>query len=153
MHPISRRDFVRLGAGAVAAGAAIKSTILEPTVLAAQAAPSGRQIRFASIGTGIRGCDLLRSARKVPGGVLVGTADLYDMHRKAGVEAYGTDVPTTRDYRSLLDRKDVDAVIVAVADHQHRRVRARISHPHGAIAGHRPPIAPDPRPVVGLPRC
>jgi len=122
MHPISRRDFVRLGAGAVAAGAAIKSTILEPTVLAAQAAPSGRQIRFASIGTGIRGCDLLRSARKVPGGVLVGTADLYDMHRKAGVEAYGTDVPTTRDYRSLLDRKDVDAVIVAVADHQHRRV-------------------------------
>ena len=122
MHPISRRDFVRLGAGAVAAGAAIKSTVLEPTVLAAQAPPSGRQIRFVSIGTGIRGCDLLRSARKVPGGVLVGTADLYDMHRKAGVEAYGTDVPTTRDYRSLLDRKDVDAVIVAVADHQHRRV-------------------------------
>jgi predicted dehydrogenase len=122
MHSISRRDFVRLGAGAVAAGAAIKSTLLQPPVLAAQADSSGRQIRFASIGTGIRGCDLLRSAKKVPAGVLVGTADLYDMHRKAGVEAYGTDVPTTRDYRSLLDRKDVDAVIVAVADHQHRRV-------------------------------
>ena len=44
------------------------------------------------------------------------------MHQKAGQEAYGADIPTTRDYRSLLDRKDVDAVIVAVADFQHRRV-------------------------------
>ena len=69
--------------------------------LAAQATPGAgnRKIRFASIGTGIRGCDLLRSARKVPNGELVGTADLYDMHRKAGVEAWGADVPTMRDYR------------------------------------------------------
>ncbi|MGO9939405.1 MAG: Gfo/Idh/MocA family protein [Terracidiphilus sp.] len=124
MPSISRRDFVRLGAGAVAAGAAIKSTILEPTLLAAQspASVNGRKIRFVSIGTGIRGCDLLRSARQVPSGELIGIADLYDMHQKAGLEAYGADVPTTRDYRTLLDRKDVDAVILAVADFQHRRV-------------------------------
>ena len=122
MGPISRREFVRLGAGAVAAGAAAKSIVLEPAVLAAQTAQTERKIRFVSIGTGIRGCDLLRSAKKVRSGVCVGTADLYDMHRKAGVEAYGTDIPTTRDYRELLDRKDVDAVIVAVADFQHRHV-------------------------------
>ena len=123
MPALTRRDFVRLSAGAVAAGAAARSTLLQPAALAAQTpADSGRKIRFMSIGTGIRGCDLLRSARNVPQGELVGTADLYDMHRKAGVEAYGKDVPTTRDYRSLLDRKDVDAVIVAVADFQHRRV-------------------------------
>jgi len=122
MGPISRRDFVRLGAGAVAAGAAAKSIVLEPAVLAAQTAQTERKIRFVSIGTGIRGCDLLRSAKKVQSGVCVGTADLYSMHRKAGVEAYGADIPTTRDYRELLDRKDVDAVIVAVADFQHRRV-------------------------------
>ena len=120
----TRREFVRLGAGAVAAGAAIHSTLLQPTLLEAQssATSSGRKIRFVSIGTGIRGCDLLRSARLVPSGELVATADLYDMHQKAGLEAYGADVPTTRDYRTLLDRKDVDAVIVAVADFQHRRV-------------------------------
>jgi predicted dehydrogenase len=114
---------VRLGAGAVAAGSALNATILAPPTLPAQtSASSGRKIRFVSIGTGIRGCDLLRAAREVPTGVCVGTADLYDMHQRAGIEAYGSEVPTTKDYRTLLDRKDVDAVIVAVADFQHRRV-------------------------------
>src|ERR1035438_2540544 len=119
---MTRRDFVRLGAGAAVVGAAAKSTLLEPAVLAAQTATSGRKIRFASIGTGIRGCDLLRSARNVKSGVLVETADLYDMHQKAGLEAYGADVPDRKSTRRLLDRKDVDAVIVAVSDHLHRRI-------------------------------
>jgi predicted dehydrogenase len=91
-------------------------------MLAAEEPAAGRKIRFASIGTGIRGCDLLRSARKLPNAELVGTADLYDMHQRAGIEAWGAEVPTSRDYRALLDRKDLDGVIVAVADFQHRRV-------------------------------
>ncbi len=119
---LTRRDFVRLGAGAALAGAAANTTLLEPPTLAAQNGTIGRTIRFVSIGTGIRGCDLLRSARKVPNGELVATADLYEMHRKAGLEAYGKDVPTTGDHRSLLDRKDVDAVLVAVSDHLHRAI-------------------------------
>ena len=93
MGTISRREFVRLGAGAVSATAAAKSIVLEPAMLAAQTAGTQRKIRFVSIGTGIRGCDLLRSARKLPNGVCVGTADLYDMHRKAGVEAWGAAEP------------------------------------------------------------
>jgi predicted dehydrogenase len=96
--------------------------LLEPASLAAQTATASRPIRFASIGTGIRGCDLLRAARKLPNAVLVETADLYDMHQKAGLEAWGAEVPTSRDYRRLLDRKDIDAVIVATSDHLHRRV-------------------------------
>ncbi|HWE86103.1 MAG TPA: Gfo/Idh/MocA family oxidoreductase [Terracidiphilus sp.] len=122
--PISRRDFVRLGAGAVAAGAAASAAAAGKltTLPAAVQAATERKIRFVSIGTGIRGCDLLRSAAKVPSCECLGTADLYTMHQKAGQEAYGKDIPTVRDYRSLLDQKDVDAVIVAVADFQHRRV-------------------------------
>jgi predicted dehydrogenase len=125
MQSITRRDFVRLGAGAAALSAAVRPTVLETMAFAAQeagGAASGPKVRFVSIGTGIRGCDLLRTAQLVPNGVLVGTADLYDMHQQAGKEAWGADVPTTRDYHSLLDRKDVDAVLVAVPDHQHRRV-------------------------------
>ncbi len=124
MRSISRRDFVRLGTAVAAAGGVAADTgMLQAEVLRPQEPPStGRKIRFVSIGTGIRGCDLLRSARKVTTAECVGTADLYTMHQKAGQEAYGADVPTTRDYRSLLDRKDVDAVVVAVADFQHKRV-------------------------------
>ena len=125
MQSITRRDFVRLGAGAAALSAAVRPTVLETVAFAAQeagGAASGPKVRFVSIGTGIRGCDLLRAAQLVPNGVLVGTADLYDMHQQAGKEAWGADVPTTRDYHLLLDRKDVDAVLVAVPDNQHRRV-------------------------------
>ena len=117
MMAMTRRDLVRAGMGAVAGG-----SMLQARMFGAQAGGGSRRVRFVSIGTGIRGCDLLRAAREVPTCELVAIADLYDMHQKAGKEAYGTEVPTTRDYRPLLDRKDVEAVIVAVPDHQHRRV-------------------------------
>jgi predicted dehydrogenase len=123
---VTRRDFVRLGAGAAIAGqsaaAAAQVTALEPPPLSTQALPDGRKIRFAMVGTGIRGCDLLRAARQVPTGVCVGAADLYSTRLQAGKEAYGADFPITGDYRTLLDRKDVDAVLVATSDHHHRRV-------------------------------
>ena len=65
---ITRRDFVRLGAGAAIAvpaiaGAATQAALLEPPSLAAQSLPDGRKIRFAIVGTGIRGCNLLESAQ------------------------------------------------------------------------------------------
>jgi predicted dehydrogenase len=116
---MTRREFVRLGAGAVAAGTAVKSTLLEPAALAAE---TGRRIRFAIVGTGIRGCALLRSARNVPTGVCVGAADLYVTRHQAAKEAWGGEIPTTSDYRTLLDRKDVDAIFIATSDHHHRRV-------------------------------
>lgn len=120
---ISRREFVRWGAAAAAAGAGMQAGRAQAQVLTPETAKTERRIRFVSIGTGIRGCDLLRSAAKVESGECVGTADLYTMHQKAGIEAYGDDdVKSVRDYRALLDRKDVDAAIVAVADFQHRRV-------------------------------
>jgi len=122
---MTRREFVRLSAAAAATGAAVNATLLEPAMLTAQnatAKKSEHKIKFVSIGTGIRGCDLLRAARQVPNSVCVGSADLYTMHQRAGKEAYGADFPSGRDYRVFLERKDVDAVIVAVPDHQHRRV-------------------------------
>jgi predicted dehydrogenase len=124
---ISRRSFVRLGssavAGAAVVGAAANATLLKASALLPQDANIKQEtVPFVLVGSGIRGCDLLRSARPTQLGVCVGAADLYDSRHQAAKEAWGGDFPTTRDYRPLLDRKDVKAVLVAVPDHQHRHV-------------------------------
>ena len=104
-------------------GTAATATVLEPTALwsLAQAAASDR-VRFAVIGTGTRGCELLRASRSVPFAECVAVSDLYDSRHDAARETLGQDVPATRDYREILNRKDVEAVLVAIPDHQHRRV-------------------------------
>ncbi|HTC46141.1 MAG TPA: Gfo/Idh/MocA family oxidoreductase [Candidatus Aquilonibacter sp.] len=124
MRSFTRRDFMRIGSGSVAAGAAMKWTLLQPAALwgaGRQVAPSDR-VRFASIGTGTRGCELLTASLAVPGIECVAVCDLYDSRHEAAQEAVQKQVPATRNYKEILDRKDVDAVIVAVPDHQHRPI-------------------------------
>ena len=69
MHPLTRRDFMRISAGSVAAGAAVKTTLLQPAALfgAGRAVAPSDRVRFASIGTGTRGCELLQASLAVPG--------------------------------------------------------------------------------------
>ena len=124
MGRLTRRDFIRIGAGSVAAGAAAKVTLLNPTPAwgAGRAVAASDRVRFASIGTGTRGCELLQASLDVPGIECVAACDLYDSRHEAARESVQKQVPVTRNYREILDRKDVDAVIVAVPDHQHRRV-------------------------------
>jgi predicted dehydrogenase len=124
MTSLTRRNFMRLGAGSVAAGAVIKTTLLEPAKLwgAGRAIAASDRVRFASIGTGTRGCELLTASLDVPGVECVAACDLYDSRHEAAQEALQKQVPVTRNYKEILDRKDVDAVIVAVPDHQHRRI-------------------------------
>jgi predicted dehydrogenase len=118
---LSRRRFVGLGLGTIAAS---KTLLLPANLLRAQSktvAPSDR-VRFAVIGTGVRGCNLLTASLLVPGAECVAVSDLYDSRHQAAKEALKRDVPAGRSYKEILDRKDVDAVLIAVADHQHRRI-------------------------------
>ena len=118
---LTRRQFIQMSSGAVAAA---KVTLLQPSLLSATASPMAPSdvVRFASIGTGVRGCELLQATLLVPGIQCVAVCDLYDSRHQAAREAVKKEVPATRNYKEILDRKDVDAVIVAVTDHQHRRV-------------------------------
>ena len=116
---------MRLGAGATALGIAAKVTVLEPSRLWAspRPVPPSDTVRFGIIGTGVRGCELLQASLEVPGVECVAAADLYDSRHQAAKEALGgKDIFTTREYRQVLDRKDIDAVIVATMDHWHRKV-------------------------------
>lgn len=123
-HTLTRRNLMRLGAGAFVTQAAVRATLLEPAAAWAAGrtvAPSDR-VRFAAIGTGIRGLSLLGSTLTVPGIECVAACDLYDGRHQAARNVVQKNIDVTRNYKEILDRKDVDAVIVAVTDHQHRRV-------------------------------
>lgn len=80
------------------------------------------KVRVAVIGTGIMGHSDLKSALKVPGIEMAGACDLYSGRLERMKELYGKETYTTRDYRELLNRKDIDAVIVATSDHHHARI-------------------------------
>ena len=106
---MNRREFV----GSVAAGAAVLAAY--PT---SRALGANNRIRFGLIGAGDRGTQDLKEALSQPNVECVAIADAYSRHRDAakvvvpGAEMYD-------DPRRLLDRKDVDAVIVASPLHLH----------------------------------
>ena len=118
-YPLSRRQFIHLGSGALAA-TTVGKTILQPRILSASGRPVAPSdtVRFASIGTGVRGCEHLQASLEVPGIQCVAVCDLYDGRHIAAQEAVNNpSVPATRDYRTILDRKDVDSVLIATMDH------------------------------------
>jgi predicted dehydrogenase len=119
----TRRNFLKM------AGSATAATMLGAKVhtLAAQAeAPAqtsaNDHIQIALIGAGGQGQGDTRTALQVPGVTLVAVADCYDGRLVHSKEMWGDDIFTTRDYREVLARKDVDAVIVGTPDHWHKQV-------------------------------
>ena len=80
------------------------------------------KIRLATIGFGGMGMGDTRNATSLPGVELVAVSDIYDGRLARAKEVYGSGIFTTRDYREVLARKDVDAVIIATPDHWHSKI-------------------------------
>ncbi|MBA2563419.1 MAG: Gfo/Idh/MocA family oxidoreductase, partial [Chitinophagaceae bacterium] len=79
-------------------------------------------INIAIIGAGGMGTEDTNTALKVPGTKLVAICDLYDGRLKEAQTKWGADLFTTRSYKEILNRKDVDAVIIATPDHWHQQI-------------------------------
>ncbi len=83
---------------------------------------SDDKIRLGVIGYGVQGHFDLGTALKVPGVELAGICDLYTGRLDNAKEKFGNELYTTRNYKELLDRKDIDAVINATTDCWHTRI-------------------------------
>jgi len=123
---LSRRAFLVSAAAAAAVGStSLADAASSPATVASSTAPSTqpRKLNIGVVGVGNRGFGNLTEAARSPNANIVALCDVdavtlvnaARMHLKAGVYT---------DYRDLLKHKDLDAVVVATADHTHAVITA-----------------------------
>ena len=117
---VNRRSFLK------AAGTATAETLMASRLhaLAVQEEPArpiaaNDHIQIALIGAGGQGQFDTKTALQVPGVKLLAVADCYDGRLEHSKELWGADLFTTRNYAEILERKDIDAVIIGTPDHWH----------------------------------
>jgi predicted dehydrogenase len=80
---------------------------------------AGEQINIALIGAGWMGQVNGVAAMKQSGARMVAACDLYDSRLARCRELFDKDLFITKDYHEILERSDVDAVIISTTDHWH----------------------------------
>ena len=77
------------------------------------------RVRVGLIGCGGRGRYVARFMREAPNVEFVAMCDVYRKNAEAGLEWAGPQAAAYSDYRKLVERKDLDAVMVSTPDHWH----------------------------------
>lgn len=141
-----RRKFLKhLGASVLLTSASLTSLAAreenELRILSAEkkTGPNDR-IRIATIGMGIMGFNDCRAALSVPGVELVAVGDLYKGRLERAKEIYGNGLFTTGDYHQILDRKDIDAVIIATSDNWHSQIATEAMLKGKAVYSEKPMV-------------
>ncbi|RUL87854.1 Gfo/Idh/MocA family protein [Tautonia sociabilis] len=127
MKPIPRRSFLR---GSMSAGLALGMPRLTISAGARPNSPNetvnvavlGLGSTTAVGGVGGRGHQLIGRLREIPGVRIVALCDADQEHLDRELDAagkHGETVSSHRDLREVLDRTDVDAVVIALPNHWH----------------------------------
>jgi predicted dehydrogenase len=115
----NRRDFLgSMIGGSTGIALAATAAAAGPAPAPARVRGPNERVRFGLIGGGSRGKEILSAAIKCSDVEAVAVADVYT-RRFDEVKAIVPGVATHKDYRSLLDDKSIDAVLIATPQHLH----------------------------------
>lgn len=79
-------------------------------------------VQIALIGAGGQGMGDCDASQRVGGVKLMAVSDIYQGRLTRSRELWGKDIAVTRDYREVLARPDIDAVIIGTPDHWHQKI-------------------------------
>jgi predicted dehydrogenase len=117
---IDRRQFLEKASLIAAAAGATGRTASAQINNTAGLAP--KPVRLGFIGVGIRGTLLMEAAAGISGVEIVAVADCYKGHLERAKELIAPPPVTTGDYREVLARPEIDAVVIATPDHWHLKM-------------------------------
>lgn len=118
---VSRRDFLRVAA----AGTAAMGMFSQNAKSYANIPGANNKFRIGAIGCGGQGRSLIGRFTESSADwncEVVAVCDVFDKRAEMGREKAGGNAETYRDYRKLLERKDLDGIIVATPDHWHAKI-------------------------------
>ena len=125
MSKSTRREFILRSATQTAGlGLVVNGKLINfPSSLLPEPAGPNDRVNLGFIGFGIRGNILLEAAKETRQANLVEVCDCYQGHLERAKERTEGKITTNfAQYKKLLDRKDIDAVVVATPDHWHKRI-------------------------------
>ena len=112
----TRREMLSASTALLATGALGRGQEPAPT---ARPVGANDAITLGFIGVGGMGSGLLEIFKKMPDVRVAAVCDVYETNRLKAKEAAGGKPDAVEDFRRVLDRKDIDAVVIATPDHWH----------------------------------
>ncbi|MBI4604969.1 MAG: Gfo/Idh/MocA family oxidoreductase [Planctomycetes bacterium] len=115
----SRRKFLSAALRAAGLGLAAPAVVRSGALAAAEGASANDRVGVGFIGVGGMGSGHLGGYARDGRFPAVAVCDVDASKREAASRSVGAHCGAHNDYRELLDRKDVDAVVISVPDHWH----------------------------------
>ncbi len=118
--PVNRRTFL---ASAITTGALAATSSRREAVEAAEGKrPSSPNKQFGIGAIGLRYQGSVITEKAVPYGPIIALSDVDRHMREMGRACFGSTPRIYEDYRKLLDRKDIDVVMIGTPDHWHTKM-------------------------------